>query len=118
LPRPPAPEQAWHVTLAQARRTPVLQGERSARLLGHGTMTLRYYAPRGSDPQSPHVQDEVYVVASGRGWFVHGEQRHPFEPGDVLFVPAHAVHRFEDFSDDFGTWVIFYGPEGGEPDHD
>jgi hypothetical protein len=23
-------------------------------------------------------------------------------------------HRFENFTDDFGTWVIFYGPEGGE----
>jgi hypothetical protein len=23
-------------------------------------------------------------------------------------------HRFEDFTDDFATWVIFYGPEGGE----
>jgi hypothetical protein len=22
--------------------------------------------------------------------------------------------RFEDFSDDFATWVIFYGPPGGE----
>ena len=24
------------------------------------------------------------------------------------------VHRFVDFSDDFGTWVVFWGPEGGE----
>ena len=43
-----------------------------------------------------------------------GEERHPFNAGDLLFVPAGVVHRFEDFSDDFSTWVIFYGPEGGE----
>jgi uncharacterized protein YjlB len=37
-----------------------------------------------------------------------------FEKGDFLFAPAGVKHRFEDFSDDFLTWVIFYGPEGGE----
>ena len=29
-------------------------------------------------------------------------------------VPAGVVHRFEDFTDDFATWGMFYGPEGGE----
>ncbi len=105
-----------HFTLGEAREAPIAQGARSALLLRHGTMTLRYYAPRGSDPQTPHDQDEVYVVASGTGWFVNGERRHAFGPGDVLFVPAATVHRFEDFSDDFGAWVVFYGPEGGERD--
>ena len=45
---------------------------------------------------------------------IQGEERVPFGPGDVLFVAAGAVHRFEEFSHDFATWVIFYGPEGGE----
>jgi len=34
--------------------------------------------------------------------------------GDVIFAPAGIEHRFENFSDDFVTWVIFYGPVGGE----
>ena len=54
------------------------------------------------------------MVASGRGTFVHGGQRTEFGPGDLLFVPAGVVHRFEDFGDDLALWVIFYGPEGGE----
>jgi len=29
-------------------------------------------------------------------------------------VAAGVTHRFEEFSDDFGAWVMFYGPEGGE----
>jgi mannose-6-phosphate isomerase-like protein (cupin superfamily) len=33
---------------------------------------------------------------------------------DVLFVPAGVEHRFENFTDDFTTWVIFYGQKGGE----
>jgi uncharacterized protein YjlB len=32
----------------------------------------------------------------------------------VLFVPAGTTHRFEDFSADFATWVVFWGPQGGE----
>ena len=32
----------------------------------------------------------------------------------ALFVPAGVVHRFEDFGDDFATWVFFYGPQDGE----
>ena len=62
----------------------------------------------------PHTRDEVYVVVQGTGQFLNGEVRHPFGPGDLLFVPAGVVHRFESFSDDLAVWVIFYGPEGGE----
>ena len=31
-----------------------------------------------------------------------------------LFVPAGAPHHFEDFSQDFVTWVVFYDPPEGE----
>jgi mannose-6-phosphate isomerase-like protein (cupin superfamily) len=41
-------------------------------------------------------------------------RRETFGPGDFLFAPAGVEHRFEDFSKDFATWVLFYGPEGGE----
>ncbi|HET6396806.1 MAG TPA: cupin domain-containing protein [Pseudoxanthomonas sp.] len=83
-------------------------------LFRHGSLEVEIYRPQGRDLQQPHVRDEVYVVVSGSGEFVHGGQRRPFEPGEVLFVPAGAEHRFENFSDDFATWVLFYGPEGGE----
>jgi hypothetical protein len=32
-----------------------------------------------------------------------------------MFVAAGVEHRFEDFTDDLAVWVMFYGPEGGEP---
>lgn len=87
---------------------------RFATVLRHGSMAVELYAPRGHDPQTPHKQDELYVVISGSGAFVNDGARQPFGPGDVLFVPAGVEHRFENFSDDFQTWVIFYGPQGGE----
>ena len=48
------------------------------------------------------------------GSFVCNNGRHDCAPGDVLFAPAGAVHRFEGCSADFCVWVVFYGPEGGE----
>ena len=83
-------------------------------LFRHGSLEVEFYRPERVDLQTPHTRDEVYVIASGTGWFVNGDVRQEFEPGEVLFVPAGVVHRFEDFSEDFATWVFFYGPEGGE----
>src|SRR5262249_50889989 len=68
-------------------------------------------APRGGDPQTPHDRDELYMVASGSGRFRVGDRAEPFAPGALLYVGAHETHRFEDFTDDFATWVVFYGPQ-------
>ncbi|HWD87385.1 MAG TPA: cupin domain-containing protein [Mucilaginibacter sp.] len=85
-----------------------------AKVMEHGSMSVEIYRPQKIDPQTPHGQDELYMVISGRGEFLNDGKRSSFAPGDVLFVPAGVEHRFENFSDDFVTWVIFYGPEGGE----
>lgn len=83
-------------------------------LLEHGTLELGYYRPRGKDDQGPHDQDEIYIVHTGSGAFQLGDERIAFAPGDALFVPAGVSHRFLEFTDDFGAWVVFYGPVGGE----
>lgn len=89
-------------------------GERYATGLEHGTMTLGYYAPIGQDPQQPHRQDEIYIVQSGASTLILENQTLSLSAGDAVFVPAGAVHRFTDFTADFGTWVVFWGPVGGE----
>lgn len=83
-------------------------------LFRHGSLEIEIYRPVGKDPQQPHRRDELYVVISGTGTFQHGTERQAFGPGDVLFVEAGLEHRFVDFTDDFATWVFFYGPDGGE----
>ena len=109
------PAEPRPITVEQAlKRLPTPDGKRSVALFEHGTLQVKLYAPRGADAQTPHTRDEVYVVARGSGWFVNGGHRHRFAIHDVLFAEASAVHRFEDFSDDFLAWVFFYGPEGGE----
>lgn len=83
-------------------------------LFHHGSLQVEIYKPEKIDLQTPHERDEVYVVVSGTGEFLNGGERTHFGPGDFLFVPAGVEHRFENFTDDFSTWVIFYGPKGGE----
>ena len=104
----------WHASAADAARAKLPEGRRSAEILRHGSAEVRWYAPKGSDPQEPHDRDEIYIVASGQGTFVRGEERVAFRANDLLFVPARMQHRFEDFSADFATWVVFWGPRGGE----
>jgi len=78
-------------------------------------MSLLLFTPRGRDYQTPHEQDELYVVHRGTGEFVLDGERAAFGPGDVLFAAAGREHRFERFSDDLVLWVVFWGPPGGEP---
>jgi mannose-6-phosphate isomerase-like protein (cupin superfamily) len=78
--------------------------------LERGEMSLLLFTPRNRDYQTPHSQDELYIVMRGRGIFTLEGDRMEFETGDVLFVPAGKVHRFSEFSDDLVMWVVFWGP--------
>jgi mannose-6-phosphate isomerase-like protein (cupin superfamily) len=110
----PAFQNEWskemHLRLSETERLlPTPDGKRFITLFSHDMVTVEMYAPRGTDPQEPHNRDEAYVVAKGTGTFFDGNTRTQFGPGDLLFVPAHVPHRFEDFSDDLVVWVLFIG---------
>lgn len=100
------------VTLNEARGRAPVPG--FAEVFRRGSLSVELYRPRGHDPQTPHAQDELYVVVTGSGTFRCAGDERPFGPGDVLFAPAGAEHRFGAFTDDFEVWVVFYGPGGGE----
>jgi len=96
--------------LAQLRR----EDSPYEKVFRHGSLHVEIYKPDHEDPQTKHSLDEIYVVISGTGFIVRGDDRQAFEASEVIFVPAGIEHRFEEFSDDFATWVFFFGPEGGE----
>jgi mannose-6-phosphate isomerase-like protein (cupin superfamily) len=83
-------------------------------MIRHSTMSVSIFAPKETDFQTPHTQDELYIIVSGTGEFMLDGQTTSFAPGDVLFVAAEVPHRFTRFTPDFVCWVVFYGPEGGE----
>ena len=101
------------IALSEARTRLGKEPEPFIVLFERGDFSVELYAPRGTDTQQPHDQDEAYIVASGSGSFRRGEERVPFQQGDFLFASAGVPHRFEEFTDDFRTWVIFFGPKGG-----
>ena len=95
-------------------RIPGPAGERAVLVLRRGTLDINLSIPIPPNRQTPHEQDELYVVIRGRGFLVHDDQRHRFDSGDILFVAAGVEHHYEDFSDDLALWRIFYGRRGGE----
>ncbi len=90
------------------------QGAPFVTMMAGGTMSVEVFAPIDQDLQQPHSQDELYFIHSGTGEIMINGQRFDAAAGDAFFVAAGVAHRFENFSDDFVTWVVFYGQQGGE----
>lgn len=80
-------------------------------LFRRDTLSVEIYKPDRVDLQNPHDQDELYIIIAGSGDFLYEQEIIPFKTGDFLFVPAGVVHRFQNFTEDFSTWVIFFGPK-------
>lgn len=104
----------WHISSDATQDGLAKAGEPFFTTISHGTMRLMAFAPRGVDLQGAHTQDELYLVSRGSSGFVRGSECVSIETGDAVFVPAGMEHRFEDMSDDFEAWVIFWGVKGGE----
>src|SRR5688572_32238742 len=87
-------------------------GDAYIQFLNEGSLSLGLYVlPAGStDTQSPHAEDEVYYVVSGRATVeVAGEHR-PVQPGSMIFVVKEVDHRFVDITEDLSL-LVFFAPE-------
>jgi mannose-6-phosphate isomerase-like protein (cupin superfamily) len=62
-----------------------------------------------TDPQSPHTEDELYVVMSGRGRVIVGDDDREIGPGTLVFVAAGVTHRFHDIAERL-VLVVAFGP--------
>jgi mannose-6-phosphate isomerase-like protein (cupin superfamily) len=67
----------------------------------------------GSDPQSPHTEDELYYVIAGRAIVSVGGETRPVVPGSLVFVAAGVPHRFHDIGERLELLVAF-GPAEGD----
>jgi mannose-6-phosphate isomerase-like protein (cupin superfamily) len=72
--------------------------------LSCGLYTLR--AGTG-DMQSPHDEDEVYYVLSGRATLKVGDETLDVKPGSVLYVRATEEHSFFEIEEDMTLLVFF-----------
>ena len=80
----------------------------------HGSMSLTYFAPEGTDYQTPHSQDEWYFVLEGSGTIEIEGVEYSFSQGSAIFVAAGQNHKFLGNVSGIKMWVVFYGPNGGE----
>src|SRR5215207_4881155 len=62
---------------------------------------LVFFAPRGTDYQTFHDEDEFYFIARGSSRIVIADETFECRAGDAFFVRAKAAHHFEGMSDDF-----------------
>ena len=63
--------------------------------------------PGATDNQTPHKEDEIYYVVSGKAKLRLGREERPVSEGDVIFVEKAAEHRFFDIAEELILLVIF-----------
>lgn len=76
-----------------------------------GELSLHYWHLKDRpDEQTPHKQDEAYFVLGGRGTLTIEGRSHALVPGDLIFVPRCAQHRFSDFAEEGLSLLVMFGP--------
>ena len=66
----------------------------------------------GHRPQSPHTEDELYVVMSGQATVTVGDEERAVRAGSLVFVAAQVPHRFHDITERLVLLVAFGPAEG------
>lgn len=69
-----------------------------------------YVLPAGStDPQSPHTEDEIYYVVSGRAKILVADENRDVQAGSIVYVAKNIAHRFHSIEEDL-TLLVFFAP--------
>jgi len=67
----------------------------------------------GTDPQSPHTEDEVYYVINGKAMLKVGGEDRVVQTGSVVYVAKDVEHRFHSIKEDLKLLVFFAPAESG-----
>ena len=73
------------------------------------SMGLYILPAGGTDPQSPHTEDEVYYVASGRAQILVAEENRDVQTGSIVYVAKNVAHRFHSIEEEL-TVLVFFAP--------
>jgi len=63
----------------------------------------------GTDPQSPHTEDEVYYVVSGKAQILVAEENRDVQAGSIVYVEKNVAHRFHSIEEEL-TALVFFAP--------
>lgn len=69
-----------------------------------------YVLPAGGvDPQSPHTEDEVYYVVSGKAQIKVADEDRAVQAGSIVYVAKNVEHRFHSIETEL-TVIVFFAP--------
>ena len=69
-----------------------------------------YVLPAGGiDPQSPHTEDEVYYVVSGKAKVLVADETRDVQAGSIVYVAKNIAHRFHSIEEEL-TLLVFFAP--------
>lgn len=61
----------------------------------------------GTDPQSPHAEDEVYYVVSGKAQITVADETRNVKAGSVVYVEKNVAHHFHSIEEELRILVFF-----------
>jgi mannose-6-phosphate isomerase-like protein (cupin superfamily) len=102
-------------TVAEVEAAHAEQDNRYLQFLTVPDLSLGLYnlPAGGEDLQTPHLEDEIYYVVSGRARLSAGDQDYPAEPGSILFVAKNVPHKFHEIEEDLHILVFFAPAHSG-----
>ena len=71
------------------------------------SMGLYVLPAGGTDPQSPHTEDEVYYVVSGKAQITVADESHDVQAGSVVYVEKNVAHHFHSIEEELQVLVFF-----------
>jgi mannose-6-phosphate isomerase-like protein (cupin superfamily) len=102
-------------SIAEAEKRRQRSGKRYLEFLRVAAMSAGVYVlpAGGTDPQSPHKEDEMYYVVRGRARMQAGTEDQAVSEGSVIFVAAGMEHRFYDIAEELMV-LVFFAPAESE----
>lgn len=73
------------------------------------SMGLYVLPAGGTDPQSPHTEDEVYYVVRGRAQIKVADEDRAVQAGSIVYVAKNVEHRFHSIEEEL-TMLVFFAP--------
>jgi mannose-6-phosphate isomerase-like protein (cupin superfamily) len=97
----------YHLSLIEGER--VQAKKRYFEFLRVPAMSAGVYVlpAEGTDPQSPHKEDEMYYVVRGKARMKVGAKDEEVSQGSVIFIAANEQHRFYDIREELVVLVFF-----------
>ncbi len=98
-----------------SKRTPLQQHDLSAP--GREVIQVRVdFDPGYAAPRHTHPGEEmIYVIEGTLQYQIEGQPDATVQPGDVLFVPAGAIHSVKNVGSGNGAELATYVVEKGKP---